>query len=70
MLGGLAVSAVSFTAGQLAATAGIPVYPMGVEPMYAGLAVSLLFYATAFLRRGTAHAEPDAPEKRTRASGE
>jgi SSS family solute:Na+ symporter len=61
MLGGVAVSAASFTAGQLAATDGIPVYPMGVEPMYAGLAVSLLFYATAFRRPGTPPSEPDAP---------
>lgn len=61
MLGGFAVSAVSFTAGRLATVDGVPVYPWGIEPMYAGLAVSLLFYGTTLLRRNPAPPERNTP---------
>ncbi len=51
MLFGFLTSAVAFGIGQSRMAAGVPQYPCEIEPMYAGLTVSLLLYAIGNLRR-------------------
>ncbi|MBE0643735.1 MAG: sodium:solute symporter family protein [Bacteroidetes bacterium] len=51
MLGGFLVSAASFIAGQSLAVDAVPHYPLGIEPMYAGLGISVLVYGIGILRR-------------------
>jgi solute:Na+ symporter, SSS family len=51
MLGGFAASAASFVAGHILGSDGTAAYPLGIEPMYAGLGVSILLYAGAYLMR-------------------
>ncbi len=51
MLAGFVISAGSFSAGQLALVDGIPQYPLGIEPMYAGLSASIVIYLFFWLRR-------------------
>ncbi len=45
MTGGFLVSFASFAAGHAMAANAAPQYPLGIEPMYAGLSVSVLLYA-------------------------
>ena len=47
MSAGLTISAVWFLWGQLSAAGDIPAYPLGIEPMYSGLTVTVLIYAIA-----------------------
>ncbi|MFZ1730366.1 MAG: sodium:solute symporter family protein [Bacteroidota bacterium] len=51
MLGGFALSAISFAIGQSRIIDSTAHYPFGIEPMYAGLATSVLIYILGNLRR-------------------
>jgi solute:Na+ symporter, SSS family len=50
MLAGFLSSFIAFLAGQVSAVDGAPVYSLGIEPMYVGLAVSSLLYVGGLLR--------------------
>jgi SSS family solute:Na+ symporter len=50
MLSGFAFSATSFTIGQSRAIADVAQYPFGIEPMYAGLAITVLIYLFGNIR--------------------
>ncbi len=51
MLSGFLVSAGSFVAGQSISIDGVPLYPLGIEPMYAGLGVSAAIYSVSLFRK-------------------
>lgn len=52
MLGGFSVSTLWFVLGRLQVAHDAAQYPLGIEPMYAGLAVCILIYLAGFLHRG------------------
>jgi SSS family solute:Na+ symporter len=51
LLGAAAASAAWLAAGKAAATAAGPAYPLGIEPIYVGLAVAALVFALGRARR-------------------
>ena len=52
MAAGFVVSLVSFVYGQMIVTGDIPSYPLGIEPMYSALILSVAIYAIGLFRRG------------------
>ncbi|MDT8322517.1 MAG: sodium:solute symporter family protein [Bacteroidota bacterium] len=52
MTAGFLLSAASFVAGQLLMMDDTPQYPLGIEPMYAGLAASVAVYLPHWIRGG------------------
>jgi SSS family solute:Na+ symporter len=49
MISGWSVSLLWLLAGWTGSTAGSPAYPLGIEPMFPGLAVSVLWWGTGLL---------------------
>lgn len=52
MLTGFLISLAAMVAGQMQGVGGEPQYPLGIEPMYGGLAVTLLIYASGWIYPG------------------
>jgi solute:Na+ symporter, SSS family len=51
MMGSFGISLASLIVGQINSSDGLPVYPLGLEPMYPGLFAGIIIYFTGFIHK-------------------